>query len=467
MRQEFGFGEIGACSGRVSKCAPGNGGILSSTSFTSFTSSNSSSLSAFLIDTLAIRITHKPFDCIARVRSNRHSPGTLKLQQICESRTKLRSHFDGSSSCSAGLKPSTGSRLPLAALPDKELGTQKPRKRGAAKTTKTRPAPDAALKSCATFGKGSAKATNAKRLEAEGEAAEAAVHFFEFGGGEGQCAVPAALQRGFEARATGGQEHRAIHTDAIRGVAFFRGDAHQVPGAELRQVRQRVPQHEMVSADRGKRALQVQDAFHSAHINDRRAESIGGKKFGELAGTLFICAVRDADEKMAAGIANVAAIERARGFDLMKHGEERRERFADGGNFTATAFGAGPRENRRARRYNRGVLDEGRVRMLQIGVEREHAQAATLERGTVCCVLLQSFCKRRLAEIPARQPVFKIPSRQADDRVAKYGLAQVLTPNRGAGTLSCDRFAPGRTARGGIRAIASSAWVMTNRGSFG
>jgi hypothetical protein len=74
---------------------------------------HSSRATAFLIDTLAIRITPKSFDCIANVHSNRHSPATLTLRRKSQYQRKSRPHFDRFSSCSAGLQPSTSSPLPL------------------------------------------------------------------------------------------------------------------------------------------------------------------------------------------------------------------------------------------------------------------------------------------------------------------------------------------------------------------
>src|ERR1700690_3588252 len=105
---------------------------------------------------------------------------------------------------------------------------------------------------------------------------------------------------------------------------------------------------------------------------------------------------------MGPGIANVAAIERARSFDLAKNLKEGLQRFADGGNFAAAAFGSGPRENRGARSDDCSVFDECGVRVLQIGREREHPKAATLQRGAVRSMLLQGFRIRGLAECPAR-----------------------------------------------------------------
>ena len=71
------------------------------------TTNHDSKITAFLIDTLAIRISRKLFDCIAGARSNRHSPATLNLRRKSQNQRKSRPHFDGFSSCSAGLQPST------------------------------------------------------------------------------------------------------------------------------------------------------------------------------------------------------------------------------------------------------------------------------------------------------------------------------------------------------------------------
>ena len=86
MRQESGFGETRACiastSECVSRCAQNDSALHSSISFTSLSSSTSPSLCAFLIDTLAIRITLNLFDCTVGAPSNRHSSGTIEAHEI-------------------------------------------------------------------------------------------------------------------------------------------------------------------------------------------------------------------------------------------------------------------------------------------------------------------------------------------------------------------------------------------------
>ena len=77
MRQEFGFGEMRACSGNVSQCA--RPAIARSFPLPPLhhLHPQPSSLCSFLIDTPAIRITLSLLTCSAGARSNRHSLGPL------------------------------------------------------------------------------------------------------------------------------------------------------------------------------------------------------------------------------------------------------------------------------------------------------------------------------------------------------------------------------------------------------
>jgi len=90
--------------------------------------------------------------------------------------------------------------------------------------------------------------------------------------------------------------------------------------------------HEGVVANVRDAALEVKNAGHRTHIDDRRGVTKAGQMGSQLTRALFICAVGEADEKVFFRLANVAPVDRAGRLD----GEQRREKLEDRGRAIAS-----------------------------------------------------------------------------------------------------------------------------------
>ena len=177
-------------------------------------------------------------------------------------------------------------------------------------------------------------------LEAQREAAQAAVHLLEFGHRQHDEPVTALAQVALQARESLGEEDPVVDEDAVGGVLLARRDADEVPAAEGRMRGEGVDDQERLSAEPGDAALQVQEALDPAEVDERRGVPVLREVSRELPRAVVVRARADADEEVVSRLADVAAVDRARRLDAAESGEERGERLLDRGRLALAARSA-------------------------------------------------------------------------------------------------------------------------------
>src|SRR5450755_1417578 len=131
----------------------------------------------------------------------------------------------------------------------------------------------------------------------------------------------------------------------------------------------------------------MEDRIHVADIDRGRRESVGGQPLAELLRALFVGAMRDADKEVRASLADVPSVEGTGRCDLMNRSVEAIYCLPNARNFANPRSGAGTSEDGRTAGQNRRVLDESRIRMLQVDGEADQAGAAHLKSVAISFML--------------------------------------------------------------------------------
>ena len=140
---------------------------------------------------------------------------------------------------------------------------------------------------------------------------------------------------------------------------------------------------------------------------------------GQLFGAGFVGAMRESKEKVIAGFADVASIERAGRDNLQDRRIEAGDRRPDRLDFALAAGRSGPGEDRAAVRKHRSVFDKRRVGVTKIGLKHGERKSAIAQRLAIGGMLLQDAFISRSAEIDGGQSFGKIGARQTNDSVLK------------------------------------------------
>src|SRR5580704_2739129 len=109
----------------------------------------------------------------------------------------------------------------------------------------------------------------------------------------------------------------------------------------------------------------------------------------------FVGARGYSNEKMLVHLAYIAAIDGARGFDSLQPRPEPTHRFGHRFDFAHASFRAGSRCNRHPFRDDKGILDEGTVRIAVVRAHYRHCDSTCLQRAAVGGVLLERLAKIR------------------------------------------------------------------------
>jgi len=103
----------------------------------------------------------------------------------------------------------------------------------------------------------------------------------------------------------------------------------------------------------------VKDITQTANVYQTGTVAEGRKQPGKLLRARFIGPLGDADEEVIAGLADVAAVNRARRRDRRRLREMVTQHAFDLVSFGEPALRAGPRDHRAAWRNDRRVFDKG------------------------------------------------------------------------------------------------------------
>ena len=144
-----------------------------------------------------------------------------------------------------------------------------------------------------------------------------------------------------------------------------------------------------------------------------------GQVGGELASTFFVGAVRDSDEEVVFGFADVAAIDGARRIDRKCAEIEALNNGPDGCYLTRAARCSGASEDSGVRREDGCVFDEGRVGVANIGIEDGEFKAALAQGIAITRVLVQDFVEVRNAQIDSSKAVGKVTAGNTNNGVGE------------------------------------------------
>jgi len=135
----------------------------------------------------------------------------------------------------------------------------------------------------------------------------------------------------------------------------------------------------------------------------------------ELARAFLIGAMREADEEVVAGLADVAAVDGSWGFNGFWFGKKWEDGRADGFDFTFATGSAGAGEDGAMGGEDGGVFDEGGVGMAEVGVEGGEGKSAFDEGLAVGGVLGENLVKVGAAERDGGQAGVEVGSGDADN----------------------------------------------------
>ena len=218
-----------------------------------------------------------------------------------------------------------------------------------------------------------------------------------------------------------------VHANGIRRVHLVRFDHDLLDAGEGRMVGQFLDHQQAMVAEPGDAALQVQDRIHAADIDGAGRITTRLQPSRQLRRAFLVRAMRQADENMAVGFADVAAVERAGRFDAFEIRIVAAQGLVDRDDLALPAVGAGPRDHYRIRQQHRGVLDEGAVGITRVGRQHRQFQPAIAQDGAITLVLHHHLRQRRHAEVHARQAVGVVRAGQTDDGVAELAHYQIFT----------------------------------------
>ena len=220
---------------------------------------------------------------------------------------------------------------------------------------------------------------------------------------------------GGQLRESGGDEDAVVDADAVGGVGVACRDDDALVVTELLVGGHFFHDDEGVVADAGDAAFEMEDGGHATDIDDGRGIAVGCEEGGELARAFRIRAVGDADEEVTASLADVAAVESAGRFDLMRLGVEGGDGATDGFDFTSAGVRSWTGENGQVFSEDSGVFDEGGVGVVEVGGQRGEGEAALFERFAVRCVLLEHGGEVGRAERDGGESVGEVGAGCADD----------------------------------------------------
>lgn len=100
-----------------------------------------------------------------------------------------------------------------------------------------------------------------------------------------------------------------VNPDAIGGVLLAGIDAHQIVIKKLPVPGQRINHCQTSIAQMSQTALEVQNPINAADIDSTRRVIERGQHLGQLPRARFVRALRNADEKVIAGFADVTTVQ--------------------------------------------------------------------------------------------------------------------------------------------------------------
>jgi len=172
--------------------------------------------------------------------------------------------------------------------------------------------------------------------------------------------------------------------------------------------------------ERSQTTLQMEQLRMLAEHDALTGAALVGEMRLQLTRAFVVGSLGETDQVVRAHLADVASVERAGRLDGAKARDQRLQRSADPRHFATPAGRPRMGEHGASGQEHGSILDEGRIGMIVVGLERNDANSAVLERAHVVAVLGEGPLEIRGAEMPTGETAREAGARRTDDRGVEH-----------------------------------------------